>query len=64
VKKIVGKIVLDVISLVSQAYDEFIEAIKGIGFHDVPEDGLFSDFNHGFRLDPGFFRKAGAEPAG
>jgi D-glycero-D-manno-heptose 1,7-bisphosphate phosphatase len=41
---------LDHVSFVPQANDEFIESEKRVGFHDMPEDWLRPDFNHGLGL--------------
>ena len=48
VQKIVGKILLDDVALVAAANDEFIHAVSGIQFHDMPQDRLATDLDHGF----------------
>ena len=45
----VKKISLDLLSLVTQGENEFVETVLGIVLHDMPEDGLSSDWDHGFR---------------
>ena len=61
VQKIVRKKFFDHMLLVSRADHEVIEPIVGILFHDVPQDRLFSDFNHGFRTQMTLFRNARPE---
>ena len=50
--EIVGKIFFDDILFVAAADDEFIDTVVAVSFHDMPQDGLSSDFNHrlGIRL--------------
>ena len=44
---IIQEIRLDHFGLVSQAEDEAVKAVMGIGSHDVPEDGTIADGDHG-----------------
>src|SRR5450830_1800882 len=49
VQDIVGKILLDGISFVPKTDDKILNAIGRICLHDMPEDGLATDFNHWLR---------------
>ena len=40
------------------AKDKLVESIMGIMFHDVPEDGFRSNFDHGFWPELGFLAQA------
>ena len=42
--EIVGKIFFDDILFVAAADDEFIDTVVAVNFHDMPQDGLSSDF--------------------
>jgi len=55
-QKIVRKIFFDDIALVSEANDEFIEAVRLVDLHDVPDDRLAADLDHWFGPQMGFFR--------
>jgi hypothetical protein len=63
-QKVIGKIFFDIISLVSQADNEIIDAIMRIDLHDMPENGLAADLDHGFGPKVGFFADAGSETTG
>jgi len=52
---IIGKIFLYNFPLVPTAYDEFIYPVIGIDFHDVPKNGLLSNFHHWLRSNSAFF---------
>ena len=60
VQEVVGEILLDHIALVAQADDEIVDAVGGVDFHDVPDDRLAADFDHGLGLQVGFLADAGA----
>jgi hypothetical protein len=53
-QKIVGEIFLNDSTLVSKADDEIIYAMRGIHFHDVPEDRFYAYFDHRLRFEVGF----------
>ena len=61
VKVIVGEVILDHVSLVATANDKVIDAVGGVNFHDMPEDGPVTDLDHGLWLDHAFFTDSGAE---
>src|SRR3990170_7609022 len=52
-EKIMGKIFLNIIPLIAEAYDKVIESIMRIDFHYMPEDRMFADIYHWFRLKIG-----------
>ena len=56
VKKVVGKVLLDDVPLVAAANHEVVDAVVRIGLHDVPEDRLATNFNHGLGLDGSLLR--------
>lgn len=58
------KVFLDDVALVAEAYDEIVYAVRRVDFHDVPNDRLAADFDHGFRFGDGFFGEAGSESSG
>lgn len=62
-QEIVGKIFFDNIALVAAAHDEIGHAVSEINFHDVPDQRFATDFNHGFRLEMGFFGNTRSESA-
>ena len=45
---------LDLVALVAQTDDEFVDAMGRIALHDVPEDGHPAYFDHGLGLCSGF----------
>ena len=52
-QEIVGKIFLDHIPFIPAADDEIINAVMGVGFHDMPQDRLATNLYHGFGPDRG-----------
>ena len=64
VQEVVCEIFFDDISFVSEENDEVVVSIARVYLHDVPEDRVPADFDHGFRDDTGFFGKACAHTAG
>lgn len=64
VQGIVGEILLDHVAPVAAADHEFVYAVRGIDFHDVPENRPAADFNHGLRLKVGFLGNPSSETAG
>ena len=58
VPQVVAEVVFDHVALVAEAEDEVLVPVVGIGFHDVPEDGLTPDGDHGFGAELGFFAEA------
>jgi len=64
VQEIVSEILLDQVALVAAADDEVVDAVGGVELHDMPEDGLAADLDHGLGSEIGFFGEPGAEAAG
>ena len=64
VQEIVSEIFLDQVALVAAADDEVVDAVGGVELHDMPEDGLAADLDHGLGLEVGFFGETGAEATG
>ena len=63
-QEVVCKVFFDDIALVAAANDEVIDAMMGVNLHDVPQDGLAPDLDHGLGLDVGFFAYARTQTAG
>ena len=49
------EILLDHVPFVSEADDEVVVAVMGVGLHDVPEDRTLTDLDHRFWLQVGLF---------
>lgn len=64
VQEIVGEIFLDDIAFVAAANEKIINAMGGIIFHDVLQDRLAADFNHGLWANRCFFTDACAQTTG
>lgn len=47
-QEVVCEIFLDDIAFVTTANNELVHAMRGIYFHNMPQDGLATDFNHRF----------------
>jgi len=60
-KEIVCEVFLYHISLIAAADNELIDPIVRIDFHDMPQDGLPADLDHGLGLDFSFFGQACTE---
>ncbi len=63
-QKVVGKVFLDHITLVSAANHKIMDTMSRIRLHDVPQDGFATDLDHRFWLEKGFFRNTGAKATG
>jgi hypothetical protein len=61
---IVGKVLLDHISLVTQADHEVGDAVMGIDLHDMPQDRFTADLHHRLGMKSGLLGDAGAVAAG
>ena len=57
---IIAEEVLDHLALVTEAKDEFLEPVRGINLHDMPENGAIADGHHGFGPILGFLPQPGA----
>lgn len=64
VQEVVCEVLLDNVLLVSGTDDEIIVAVVAIELHDVPEDGLAAQFNHGLGLELAFFTNSSAIASG
>ena len=64
VQEVVGEVFLDHVALVAAADDEVVDAVGGVELHDVPEDRLAADLDHGLGLEVGFLGEARAETTG
>ena len=60
-EKVVCKVFFDDIAFVAAADDKVVDSVGGVELHDMPEDWLASDFDHGFWLEVRLFGDAGAE---
>ncbi len=63
-QEVIGKVLLDAITLVAEADDKFIKAVVGVNLHDVPQNWLLANLDHRLGLQVGFFRNTGTEPSG
>ena len=50
-------------TLVAAADNEIMKAKAGVIFHDVPQDGLIPNFNHGLGLQVALFADAAPKAA-
>ena len=53
VEEVVGEVLLDYVTLVATANNEVVDAVGGVGLHNVPEDGLAADLDHRLGLEVG-----------
>ena len=60
-QKVVGEVLFDDIAFMAAADYKVVNAMGGVELHDMPEDWLASDFDHGFWLEVRLFGDAGAE---
>lgn len=51
---VIGKVVLDHLTLVSQRQYEVVEIMALVDFQNVPENGMPIDFHHGLQFNWGF----------
>lgn len=61
VQEIVGEVFLDEVSLIAAADHEIMDPMGRIHFHDMPQDRLATDLDHGLRPEMGFFGNSGSE---
>ena len=64
VQEVVGEVLLDDVALVSQADNEFVDALLRVQLEDVPQNGLAANLHHGLGADRVFFAKTRTETAG
>ena len=64
VQEVIREIFLDQIAAVAKADDEVVEAEMAVNLHDVPDDRLAADFDHGLGPHRGFLRNPGSETTG
>src|ERR1700733_6141693 len=60
----VVKVLFDHLALVSAGDEEVFEAVAGVELHDVPQDRLAADLDHGFRAGGGFLGQTRAQSSG
>ena len=63
-QKVIGEVILDYVASITAAEHEVVKPVRGINFHDVPENRLVADFDHRLWLNGTFFADAGAKPTG
>lgn len=61
---VIRKVFFDGMGFIATADDELIIAVVGIGFHDMPQDWLIANLDHGFGFEVGFFGDSGSEATG
>ena len=61
VQKVVGKVLLDDITFVAAADNKLVYFMEGVELHDMPENRLTADLDHGLGLDVGFLGNARPE---
>lgn len=59
--EVIGKIFLDDILLVATTDDKLVDTVMAVSLHDMPQDGLPSDFNHRFGDQIGRFAQTCTE---
>ncbi|MNN75497.1 hypothetical protein D3C81_1918040 [compost metagenome] len=60
-QEVVGEEILDRVALVAQADHEIVDAVSRVLLHDVPENWLPTDFDHGFGLEVRLFADTRAQ---
>ena len=60
VQEVVGEVLLDHVALVATADHEIVDAVRRVELHDVPEDRLAADLDHGLRFQMGLLGDPGA----
>ena len=63
-QRIIKKILFDLIALVAATNYEFVDTERRIYLHDVPQNRLPTDFDHGLGAQMGLFANARAESTG
>ena len=63
-KEIVGEIFLDDVATVATANHKVVHAVRGIHFHNVPENRTTADFDHGLWFEMGFLGNSSSESTG
>ena len=63
-EEVVCEVLFDNIAFVAATYNKVVDSMSGVELHDVPENWLTSDFNHGFWLEVRLLGDAGSEAAG
>ena len=54
VQEVVREVFLDQVALVAAANNEVVYSVMGINFHDVPQDGFATNFDHGLGFEVSF----------
>ena len=60
---IIRELLLDHMPLLAAADNEIMKSKVGIILHDMPQNGLIADLDHGFRLKVTLLADAGAQAA-
>jgi hypothetical protein len=61
VQEVIGKILLDQITLVTTTDHKLVNAMGAKDFENMPQNRLSANFNHGFWFDAGFFADASSK---
>jgi len=64
VQEVVGEVFLDHVALVAATDDEVINAVGGVGLHDVPEDRFSANLDHRLGLEVGLLGDARPQTPG
>jgi len=64
VEEIIGEVFLDDVALVAQTDHEIVDAVGAVELHDVPEDRLAADLDHGLGFYRGFLGNPRAHTTG
>ena len=62
-QEVVGKILFDYVALVAAADNKIMDAMARVGLHDVSQNGLATNFNHGLGSSGRFFTDTSAKAA-
>jgi len=62
-QEVITEIFFDVISPVSKTEHKIVETEMGVDLHDMPNNGVFSYFDHGLWFQMGFFTYSGSKSA-
>jgi hypothetical protein len=62
VQEVVGEVLLDDIALVTTADDKLVHAMARIELHDMPQNRLTADLDHGLGLEVGLLTQPAPSP--
>jgi hypothetical protein len=63
VDEVVREVLLDDVALVAQADDELVDPMRRVDLHQVPQDRLAADLDHGLGFQVGLLGEPRPEPA-